>query len=61
MKSIPVLFFTAGVLITRITVDSEMLSKVNYVIIACFRYADTALVPVFDISFGRRGPKTAKK
>ena len=60
IESIPVLFFAANVLITRITVDSDMQSKVNDVIIACFRYANTGLVPVLDISFDRRGPTPAK-
>ena len=60
IESIPVLFFAANVLIIRITVDFDTQSKVNAVIIACFRYADTGLVPVFDISFDRRGPALAK-
>ena len=46
IESIPVLFFAANVLVTRITVDSDTQSKVNDVIIACFRFVATVLVPV---------------
>ena len=60
MESTPVLFFVANVLITPITVDSDTQSNVNDAIMICFRYVDTDLVSVFDISFDRQGPTPAK-
>ena len=60
MESIPVLFFVANVLITTITVDSDTQSNVNDAIMVCFRYVNTDLVSVFDISFDRQGPTPVK-
>ena len=60
MESIPVLCFVASVLITSISVHSDTQSNINDVIMVCFRYVDTDLVSVFDISFDRWGPTPAK-